>query len=182
MDNWTDGLKSKLESERNEYLLLHPYKISLFSIRPYTSGVYDYRDFRLKSDKDIETITERFFKGESNLKLTYFENTTNVCLHRGEIHFSKTINNFIFRGVTIQGDGVIFGMDKDGKILEKPSERPLRAYKRFDKQELKPENIIETHYNDFRPTHVNWSEAGEDEMRKMDDETDGSWRIENDFG
>lgn len=182
MKDWTDELKSKLENERTEYLRLYPYQITLFSVRPYTSGVYDHREFRLKSDRDIETITQRFFKGESNLKMTYFENTTNVCLHRSEVGSSKTINNFVFRGIRIQGDGVIFGMDKDGRILEKPSERPLRPFKRFDKQEKKPENIIEINYNDFRPTYVNWSEAGDDEMRKMDDETDGNWRIENDFG
>lgn len=167
-----------MDNSIEEFIKAHQYIIQLHHVSPRT-GMYSIDNFRLKSDSDIERIKAEYFNGENNLTLTYFEGTTNVCLHRIYTIDRKIIENFTFRGVTIQGEGVIFGMGKDGKILEKPSERPLNFWKKRGSNE---ENIVKMEYNNFRPSRrIDWYDAGENEMRKMDSETDGNWRIENDL-
>jgi len=189
MNFWTTEELAILEENKKrneEYLNSHKYIIELAHIVPST-GLYYYTDFRLKSEDDIDTIKTRFFTLTTNLKFTFFEGTTSVCLHRifEEEIKENELNHFIFRGVKIEGDGVIFGMNSEYKILKNPSERPIKyigEIQTIDRNEQKIENIVEIRYNRFKRSYESWQSAGDNEIQRMDEETDGSWRIENDFG
>jgi hypothetical protein len=167
--------------ENEEYLNTYNYLINLYHIDPRID-FYVYYDFRLKSNTDFGTIIDEFFSNVKELRYTIIADASAVCIHKSINYINnEIINNFVFRGIKIDGEGVIIGV-RDGKIIQDTSERPVQPIDRLSKDpKIKRENIILTEYNDFKPSFIDWNKAGDVETRKMDNETDGFWRIAHDL-